>query len=110
MPRDLTPIEQRPTPYLEAKFDRLTKNQLVADAVECFFILQELGRRKMIAEAMAQKANENHGGLSLVASGGYGSANDLPSGESSPTAPEGAPAVDRTGEPLNIGGPDGAAG
>lgn len=59
MPRDLTPIEQRPTQHLQLRFDRLCSNSIVADAIEAFAIMTELSRRQAIAEQMRRTpANE----------------------------------------------------
>lgn len=61
MPRDLSPLQSRPTASLQMKFDRLCSNQLVADAIEAFAILAELQRRELIALASNSNKEEPHG-------------------------------------------------
>lgn len=56
MPREEGPIELRSTVDLRRRFDFITSNsRVVREAIECVFILQELGRREAAAEAVARQ-------------------------------------------------------
>lgn len=100
MNRDLTPIHQRPLAALQMKFDRLTSNKLVADAVEAFAILQELQRRALIASINNDNEASIKPSLILTESA------ETPG----PGVQQAVDGQDGTSAVLNSGGPDGAAG
>jgi hypothetical protein len=59
MPQDNRPIEQRSTEELMRRFDFITRNsRVVREAIECVFIMQELGRREAIAEVLRQQREQ----------------------------------------------------
>lgn len=102
MPREEGPIELRSTADLQRRFDFITSNsRVVREAIECMFILQELGRREA-AEGVVTTTLQRQAARMTPANEGTTDAH-----QSSISAdPEPA----RPGEQDIPGGPHGAAG
>lgn len=97
MSREEGPIELRSTVDLRRRFDFITSNsRVVREAIECVFILQELGRREAAAEAVARQRQAAR----------MTPANE---GTNSPQTAAGENPPDAAGDGNN-GGPHGAAG